>query len=82
MGGYSYILPCLSIVSIMVFTKSKSDSAFTSSMYTSPGQERFELIDVFVTFPDCGVGKAVRTLNRNHLNRFTCFERFLCGQRN
>ena len=36
MGGYSCILPCLSNVSIMVFNKPRSDSAFTSSMYTSP----------------------------------------------
>jgi len=34
-----------------------------------------------ITFPDCGVGKAVRILNRNYLNRFTCFERFLCSHR-
>ena len=55
---------------------SKGDRSFWISGFG------FECFDVSIPFADCGVGKAVRTLNRTHLNRFTCFERFLCGRRN
>ena len=55
---------------------SKGDRSFWISGFG------FECFDVSIPFADCGVGKAVRILNINHLNRFTCFERFLCGQRN
>tara|TARA_B100000809_G_scaffold203376_1_gene204392 strand:- start:457 stop:738 length:282 start_codon:yes stop_codon:yes gene_type:complete len=37
-----FIEPCIDTVSIIVFPKTKSGSALTSSTYTSPGQERFE----------------------------------------